>query len=214
MPGTRTLDARRNCRRREGIFRQMVTIATRSPSATATARVLMLALLTSAVVLALLLPGGASATASARAKRADTRTLLRSRLLWATIDVCNATDQPDTLGVRGSMPGDRDANDAMYMRFRLQYLDASKKAWVDLANGVSPTWTSVGSGASARQGGRSFQLSPVAGQPAVTMRGVVSFQWRHGATVLAQASRPTSADRQSLAGSDPAGFSAATCVIG
>ncbi|HEV2974417.1 MAG TPA: hypothetical protein VGX69_05410 [Solirubrobacteraceae bacterium] len=168
----------------------------------------------SALALALLAPAGAGAAPGAGTSTIDAHTLLRSRLLWATIDVCNAADQPDTLGVRGSMPGDREAHDTMYMRFRLQYLNASKKTWVDLTNGVSPTWASVGSGASARQGGRSFQLSPVAGQPAVTMRGVVSFQWRRGATVLAQASRPTSAGRVSLAGSDPAGFSAATCVIG
>jgi hypothetical protein len=173
------------------------------------------AALASAVVLALLAPVGAGAAApAAGTSTIDAHTLLRSRLLWATIDVCNAADQPDTLGVRGSMPGDHEAHDTMYMRFRLQYLNASKKTWIDLVNGVSPTWTSVGSGSSARQGGRSFQLSPVAGQSAVTMRGVVSFQWRHGATVLAQASRATSAGRVSLAGSDPAGFSAATCVIG
>jgi hypothetical protein len=69
-------------------------------------------------------------------------------------------------------------------------------------------------GASARQAGRSFQLNPVAGQPAFTLRGVVNFQWRHGASVLAQTSRATSAGRDSLAGSDPAGFSAASCLIG
>lgn len=192
----------------------MLTTAT-SSRVRRTLRPLALGLLAPAAALALLAPGGAGAAAGRRARRAvDTHALLRSRLLWATIDVCNAGDQPDTLGVRGSMPGDHEAHDTMYMRFRLQYLNAKTKAWTDLAGGVSPTWTSVGSGASARQGGRSFQLSPVAGQPAVTMRGVVSFQWRHGATVLAQGSRPTSAGRNSLAGSDPAGFSAATCLIG
>jgi hypothetical protein len=148
------------------------------------------------------------------AQSPEAAALLRSRLLWATIDVCDASDQPDTLGVRGSMPGDHAAHDSMYMRFRLQYMNTKTKAWTDLAHGVSPTWTNVGTGASARQGGRSFQLSPVAGQPAVTMRGVVSFQWRHGASVIAQASRATSAGRDSLAGADPPGFSAATCLIG
>jgi hypothetical protein len=166
----------------------------------------------------LVLGSPASVAGAATGKRAahpiDARALYKSRLLWATIDVCNATDQPDTLGVRGSMPGDGEARDTMYMRFRLQYLDATKKTWVDLASGVSPHYASVGTGASARQGGRSFQLSPVAGQPAVTMRGVVTFQWRRGATVLAQISRPTTPERHALAGSDPEGFSAASCVIG
>ncbi|HEY2182347.1 MAG TPA: hypothetical protein VGH09_11795 [Solirubrobacteraceae bacterium] len=178
-------------------------------------RRLALGVLAPAAALALLASTSASAATSQRAKRAvDTAALLRSRLLWATIDVCNAPDQPDTLGVRGSMPGLHESHDTMYMRFRLQYLNATTKAWTDLAHGVSPAWANVGTGATARQGGRSFQLSPVAGQPAVTMRGVVSFEWRHGSTVLAQTSRPTSAGRVSLAGADPAGFSAATCVIG
>lgn len=155
-----------------------------------------------------------AATGTRASHPVDTQALFKSRLLWATIDICNAADQPDTLGVRGSMPGDGEAHDTMYMRFRLQYLNATTKAWTDLANGVSPHYASVGTGASARQGGRSFQLSPVAGQPAVTMRGVVTFEWRRGSTVLAQISRPTSAGRKSLAGSDPEGFSAASCVIG
>ncbi len=138
--------------------------------------------------------------------------LLRSRLLWATIDVCNPPDQPDTVGIRGSMPGDHQAHDAMYMRFRLQYMSATTKTWTDLSK-ASATFTPVGSGATARQSGRSFQLNPVSGQPPFTLRGVVSFEWRRGKTVLAQVSRTTSPDRKSLAGSDPAGFSAATCQI-
>jgi hypothetical protein len=166
------------------------------------------------IVLTLSTSLAGAATGTRTSSKLDTQALFKSRLLWSTIDVCNATDQPDTLGVRGSMPGDGEAHDTMYMRFRLQYLDTSTKAWVDLANGVSPHYASVGTGASPRQGGRSFQLSPVAGQPAVTMRGVVTFQWRHGDTVLAQISRPTTPERKALAGSDPAGFSAARCVIG
>lgn len=175
-----------------------------------------LALLASAVTFAVLLTAPAQAASRAtRAKRViDTHSLYRSRLLWATIDVCNASDQPNTIGIRGSMPGDGQAHDKMYMRFRLQYMNTTTKHWADLANGASSGYASVGTGASARQAGRSFQLSPVAGQPAFTLRGVVIFQWRQGTTVVAQTSRPTSGGRESLAGADPAGFSSATCLIG
>ncbi|MFI4991097.1 MAG: hypothetical protein ACHQHO_09340 [Solirubrobacterales bacterium] len=152
--------------------------------------------------------------AAARAKRAvEVTSLLRSRLLWATIDICNPADQPNTVGIRGSMPGDHLTHDTMYMRFRLQYMNAATKTWTDLSK-ASASYAAVGSGSSARQAGRSFQLNPIAGQPPFTLRGVVNFQWRHGSAVIAQASRTTSTDRQSLAGSDPAGFSAATCPIG
>jgi len=180
-----------------------------------TAALLALCLASASAIAGLSPSGALAAPIRAHAKAAlDTTALFRSRLLWSTIDVCNPTDQPDTVGVRGSMPGDHHAHDTMYMRFRLQYLNTSTKVWTDLTDGAPATFASVGSGADPRQAGRSFQLSLVAGQPAFTLRGVVSFQWRRGRTVLAQISRPTSAGRNSLAGSDPAGFSAASCLIG
>jgi hypothetical protein len=139
--------------------------------------------------------------------------LLQSHQLWATINVCNAPDQPDTVGIRGSMPGNRQSHDMMYMRFRLQYLDATKH-WAELANGAEPGFVAIGTAKSARQDGRSFQLVPVPGKPAFMLRGVVSFQWRRGTTIVQSASRPTTAGHQSLAGADPPGFSAASCLIG
>ena len=161
-----------------------------------------------------LLAGPALAVgASSPAKRSvSSRALTRSAQLWATIDVCNPTDQPDALGIRGSMPGNGRSGDVMYMRFRLQYLDSASRRWVDLANGAASGYVAVGSAKSARQAGRSFQLVPEAGKQFM-LRGVVNFQWRHGATVLESLSRPTTAGHQSLAGADPANFSAATCSI-
>jgi hypothetical protein len=139
--------------------------------------------------------------------------LLTSHSLWATIDVCNPTDQPDTVGIRGSMPGDGRAHDRMYMSFRLQYLNSSN-VWVDLVSNAPRHYVSVGAAATARQGGRSFQLVPIPGKPAATLRGVVAFQWRRGTKVLLSTSRPTTSGHVSVAGADPAGFSAARCVIG
>ena len=49
--------------------------------------------------------------------------------------------------------------------------------------------------------------------PHVTLRGVVSFQWRHGTSVEYTVSRPTTAGHVSLAGADPKGFSAAECLL-
>ena len=152
--------------------------------------------------------------ASAASSKPTTHRLLVSKELWATIDVCSPTDQPNTVGIRGSMPGDGRPSGRMYMGFRLQYLDRASNHWVDLASGATPRFVAVGAAGSARQGGRSFQLVPVAGKPAFTLRGVVDFQWRRGGTVLASAVRATTAGHQSLAGADPAGFTAAGCLIG
>ncbi len=162
---------------------------------------------------AALLVAPAFAAAPVKHAKKSTHTLLQSRLLWATIDVCSPPSEPDTVGIRGSMPGDGQSHDTMYMRFRLQYMDPSTRHWVDLAKSATSGYVSVGTGSSPRQGGRSFKLGKAGGKLAFTMRGIVSFQWRHGTRVVTSASRPTSAGRESLAGSDPAGFSAATCVI-
>ncbi|HUB73383.1 MAG TPA: hypothetical protein VL979_05020 [Solirubrobacteraceae bacterium] len=140
------------------------------------------------------------------------RALLHSHELWATIDVCDPRDEPDTVGIRGSMPGDGHAHDRMYMSFRLQY-EAAGGQWLDLSSAAAG-WVAVGGGASPRQGGSSFDLKPAQGKPPVTLRGVVDFQWRRGKRVLANAARTTAAGHKSLAGADPKDFSAATCLIG
>jgi hypothetical protein len=157
----------------------------------------------------------ASTPTPASTQSAELRALLSSRELWATIDVCDSPHHPNTVGVRGSMPGDGNTHDKLYMSFRLQYLNAVSGVWVDLpSEGAAPAFVSVGAGTTSRQGGTSFQLIPVAGKPAVTMRGVVRFQWRRGKKVLQSTTRPTSAKHKSLAGAEPKGFSAATCRIG
>jgi hypothetical protein len=170
-----------------------------------------------ALLAATALTGAASAQTSARSgtgkPTARERALLDSHELWATIDVCSPAKQPNTVGIRGSMPGDGHSHDRMYMSFRLQYLNASDQ-WVDLPSGASAGWVAVGDGASPRQSGSSFELKPVAGKPAVTLRGVVDFQWRRGKTVLLSAAQPTTVGHRSLAGAEPADYSAATCVIG
>jgi hypothetical protein len=157
--------------------------------------------------------GAATVAPGSGSEPALIKALLRSRELWATIDVCNPPDQRNYIGIRGSMPGDKRGQDKMYMSFRLQYMEAASKQWVDLASAKSPAYVYVGPAGSVRQGGRSFQLVPRTGKPPSMLRGVVSFQWRRGKTIVQSASRTTTAGHKSLAGADPAGFSAASCLI-
>ncbi len=140
---------------------------------------------------------------------------LQSRQLWATVDVCNPHDQADTIGIRGSMPSDGTSADKLFMRFRVQYEDSATKQWVYIAKGADSGFQPVQPGhvaGTASQSGRNFQLVPPAGP--FTLRGVVSFQWRHGTKVVYAVTRTTTAGHQSLAGADPAGYTAATCTIG
>jgi hypothetical protein len=133
-----------------------------------------------------------------------------SRELWATINVCGPKSAPDVVGIRGSMPGTGQADETMYMRFSLQYMDTSD-TWQDLGQGAESGFQAVGNATSTRQNGRSFTLRPSA--DAVTLRGVVDFQWRRGARVIYSTERATSAERTSLAGATPPGYSAATCLF-
>jgi hypothetical protein len=144
---------------------------------------------------------------------APTHSLLNSRALWATVDVCNPKHQPHWIGIRGSMPGDGHAKDVMYMRVRVQYLDASTKQWVNLGKLGDSGPLKLGSGVLTRQGGFSVELAPAAGKVAFTLRGYVTYQWRRGATVLESATRLTTSGHTSLAGANPRGFSAATCKL-
>jgi hypothetical protein len=160
----------------------------------------------------LLMPVSALGASRATATAHAAGSVLRSRELWATINVCNPKDQPDYVGIRGQMPGDGRPHDALYMSFRMQKLDSATKHWNDVAGTTTP-FLRAGAGV-GRQIGASFQIKPEPGRPAMTFRGLVEFQWRRGKTVLESTRRPTTAGHVSLAGADPAGFSAAMCQIG
>jgi hypothetical protein len=137
--------------------------------------------------------------------------LLQSRELWATVNACNPPEHPRTIGVRGSMPGDGHPRDVMYMRFLVQDLDQSTNTWVDVGASADSGFVRIGSAASTRQAGRTFEFKPTA--TPYTLRGMVEFQWRRAGHAVHSASRPTTAEHVSLAGAEPKGFSAAACVL-
>ena len=159
---------------------------------------------------ALIATGALVAGAGAVARPAFTP-LQKSPELWATVNICNAPHHPDTIGVRGSMPSDGHSHDAMYMRFQVQSLDATTKQWADLGKSADSGFVSIGSAASTRQAGRTFELNPT--PTAYTLRGQVEFQWRRGGHVVHLVSLATTARHTSLAGAEPKGFSAATCTL-
>ena len=135
----------------------------------------------------------------------------RSHELWATVNVCSPKDAPGVVGVRGSMPGTGVQGEVMYMRFRLQYMDPTAGTWQFVGQGADSGFLPVGAATSTRQYGRSFTLKAPA--TAVTIRGLVDFQWRAGGRVTYAAQRFTSPAHRSLAGASPPDFSAATCAL-
>jgi hypothetical protein len=138
---------------------------------------------------------------------------LRSRHLWATVNVCDTLRHPDTIGIRASMPGSPHPQERMYMRFRVQYLRGSDQRWHNILEGGDSGYVLVGSARfKARQAGRLFVFAPPAGG-SFQMRGRVTFQWRRKGHPARTAGLVTTAGHTSTAGSDPAGYSSDTCVI-
>jgi hypothetical protein len=143
--------------------------------------------------------------------RSAFRPLAQSPELWATVNLCNTAGHPHTIGVRGSMPTDGHSHDVMYMRFLVQSLDTSTHRWADIGKSADSGFVQIGSAASTRQAGRTFEFKPAAAT--YTLRGYIEFQWRRAGRVVHLLAQPTTAGHTSLAGAEPKGFSAATCTL-
>jgi hypothetical protein len=134
-----------------------------------------------------------------------------SPLLWATVDVCNGPSHPNTIGIRGSMPGTGDVHEQMYMSFNVEYRRPGGR-WRYLGAAGQSGPARVGNGASlARQAGQDFLIA--ASARTYVLRGVIVFEWRLRGRTLASEVRATRAGHVAAAGADPPGFSAAVCRI-
>jgi hypothetical protein len=153
----------------------------------------------------------AVAPACAGARQSDP--ILHDKRLWATINVCDTVGHPDSIGIRGSMPGDGEKAEVMFMRFQVQLFASDDARWHNLS-GADSGFVKVGSARKARQSGNTFTITPPrAGAAPYLLRGVVTFEWRDGDQVVRHARRSTTAAHPNAAGSDPAGFTSATCTI-
>ena len=151
--------------------------------------------------------------AGAPARQADS--IYHNKRLWATVNVCDTVGHPDSIGIRGSMPGSGDRAEDMFMRFQVQYYTAQDKLWHNLGPGADSGFIEVGSAKyRTRQSGRTFTVTPPRpGSAAYLLRGVVTFEWRQDGEVVRRARKRTTANHPGTKGSDPVGFSAATCTI-
>jgi hypothetical protein len=153
----------------------------------------------------------AAAPACAAARQGDS--ILHDKRLWTTINVCDTVGHPDSIGIRGSMPGDGDRTEVMFMRFQVQLFDGAAARWHNL-DGADSGFVAVGSARKARQSGNTFTVTPPRpGAAPYLLRGVVTFEWREAGQVVRHARRSTTAAHPNTAGSDPAGFTSATCMI-
>lgn len=157
---------------------------------------------------ALALVGAGPATGGAATTKAKTPSLL-----WATVNVCDTKAHPDTIGIRGSMPGNGVRAQEMYMRFQLQYLATDDGKWHNIGTTGDSGWIDVGSAKyRQRQTGRNFTVRPPT-SGSFKLRGAVTFEWRKGTDVVRRSRLRTTAGHGTTAGADPKGFSEATCEV-
>ena len=136
-----------------------------------------------------------------------------TRTPWATVNVCDTERWPDTIGIRGSMPGSKDEREGMWMRFQVEFKSTEDARWHAVPEGGDSGFVFVGQARSKpRQAGRSFRISPKRGET-VLLRGRVSFEWRLKGEVLRSATQRTRRGHRSTAGSDPPGYTATTCTV-
>jgi hypothetical protein len=141
---------------------------------------------------------------------------------WATVNVCDSVGKGNRVGFRASMPGNG-TKQLMYMRFVLQWYQASKGRYVNLD--PPSTWVEAGS-ARFRAAQRGFTFSgiddPSEGKRH-KFRGLVRFQWRElrdvkgskrkREVVVKRAKRITRGELKGVKGGRPPGRSDAVCVI-
>jgi hypothetical protein len=141
--------------------------------------------------------------------------IIHSKRLWATVNVCDTVGHPDSIGIRGSMPGSGDKAETMFMRFQVQYFTPADQLWHNLGSEADSGFVEVGSARTrARQYGVTFTITPPqTGKAPYLLRGAVTFEWREAGTVVRRARKRTAASHPNTAGADPTGYSAATCSI-
>lgn len=158
--------------------------------------------------------GFALAGASPAAAADSGPTVDDSPLLWATINICDTTKHPDTIGIRASMPGSGKTGEKMYMRFQVQYFRASTQKWAPADATVDSGFQSVGSAKfRRRESGWNFSITPPPEGQTYRLRGLVSFEWRVGKKVVRKARERTHSGHKGTFGADPKNFSAAECII-
>lgn len=170
-------------------------------------RVALAAVLAVAAVLAISVLGVGPAQAT------HGPSVYESPRLWATVNICDTAGHPDTVGIRGSMPGSGVDAERMLMRFQVQFFDRADETWHNIGASGDSGFVPVGSGRfRERQSGRNFTVRPPA-DGSYLLRGAVTFEWRLGGKVVRRARKRTTAGHGPTTGADPKAFSAARCEV-
>jgi hypothetical protein len=173
--------------------------------------------------------GPVLSTARAATKRAVIEDA--ERPFWATVNICDTSGSPNSLGIRTSVPGNG-SSERIWARYTAQWWSAASHEWKTVGGSGVTDWNFVGEAdMSARQAGWTFRfVQPPAGATYV-MRGIVELEWRDEVRTARRASRSrkarsaqrvavvrertllTETGMHGVQGGDPAGTSKAMCLI-
>jgi hypothetical protein len=149
----------------------------------------------------------ALAVGLARAPRVDAQF---RRSPWATINVCDPSTAPGSVGVRAAVPNRADA--PQWLRIRIQFFDRTRRSWRVVRTGGDTGFRRLSRGGRRFFGGTTFTIRPPAAGNSITLRGLVDVQWRRGRRVVSRARVATHGGHADA--DDPLlRRSAATCVI-
>lgn len=164
-----------------------------------------------AAILAAASPSASARPTSHRPSAAQIRAAVsrakRSRVLWATVNICDTRRDPNTMGIRGQMPS-LGFTAGLYMNIQFDYWSAKRKRFEPIS-GLSKLVALGELGSGVRQGGASIPFTPPTGR----LSGTVTFEWKLGARLVGQTSRSTKAGHQNADFGSPPHFSASVCTI-
>jgi hypothetical protein len=138
----------------------------------------------------------------------------RSKMLWATVNVCRVNGKHaahgGSIGVRGQMPTLGFAS-TLSMTIQLNRYSPASKSFVALADSTAKRTVSLGRFATdLHQAGEVF---PFTG-PAGLLNATVTFDWTRAGKLLGSTTEQTTAGHRDAVGGRPAHYSAAQCQLG
>jgi hypothetical protein len=137
----------------------------------------------------------------------------RSKMLWATVNVCQTKGKRaargGSIGVRGQMPTLGFAS-TLSMTIQLNRYSAESKSFVALPYSTARTTVSPGAFATdLHQDGAVFPFSG----PAGLLNATVTFTWTRAGKLLGSTTQQTTAGHPDAAGGRPAHYSTAQCQL-
>ncbi len=127
-----------------------------------------------------------------------------SKLLWATVNICDTKHHPNTIGIRAQMPSLPFAA-SLSVNVQVDYWSTSAKRFLP-DPGVSRSMLLGDQANEISQGGANFRFAPP-----VVLSGTVTFEWKLAGKTIGRATRLTGHGYKGVQAGDPAGYSTATC---